>query len=381
MYDLPVGDRPSLQGNPDSSSPSRTAQPTRKKNSQPIQEPSPTPTTVREIPKRPEVVFREYRETGQGDAPPLPRLSVPTGKPAPSPKRPALGFLDAPINPQTPRRFNVISLFAGCGGSSLGYKWAGGKILAAIEWDKDAAATYRRNHEKTPVLERDIATVMGAELLALTGLAVGELDVLDGSPPCQGFSLAGRRNLDDPRNSLFREYARLLTEIRPRCLVMENVAGMVKGAHREIFADALRALKSAGYTVRAWLLDAMYFGVPQSRQRVIFLGVRPARHYTALRDIGIYRNEGRRYPTSVLTFDRDRPSHHPTAKPVNLCRWLVKTYSHPGQTVLDPFAGGGSTAVAALREGRNVIACELDAAYYEVMRARVAALDVDLETP
>ncbi len=188
--------------------------------------------------------------------------------------RPALDFIDRPINPDSPRCFNVISTFAGTGGSSLGYKWAGGRVLAAVEWDKDAVATYRRNHEGTPVLQRDIAGVTGAELLETAGVAEGALDVFDGSPPCQGFSTAGRRNFSDPRNDLFRQYVRLLRELRPRTFVMENVSGMVKGGMRAIFAEALRELKASGYVVRVWQLNAMYFGVPQSRERMIFIGVR-----------------------------------------------------------------------------------------------------------
>lgn len=84
--------------------------------------------------------------------------------------------------------FTYISTFAGCGGSSLGYKWAGGTGLAAVEFDANAAETYRLNFPATPVIERDIATVTAEELLELTGLEVGQLDILDGSPPCQGFS-------------------------------------------------------------------------------------------------------------------------------------------------------------------------------------------------
>ena len=95
-----------------------------------------------------------------------------------------LDFIDAPINPTTPRLFTVISTFAGGGGSSLGYKWAGGKVLAAVEWDENAVATYRLNHQGTPVLHRDITTVTVEELLELTNLQAGELDIFDGSPPC-----------------------------------------------------------------------------------------------------------------------------------------------------------------------------------------------------
>ena len=95
-----------------------------------------------------------------------------------------LDFIDASINPTSPRLFTVITTFAGIGGSSLGYKWAGGKVLAAVEWDENAVATYRLNHHGTPVLHRDIATVTAEELLELTGLQSGELDIFDGSPPC-----------------------------------------------------------------------------------------------------------------------------------------------------------------------------------------------------
>lgn len=185
-----------------------------------------------------------------------------------------LDFIDKPINPEGPYKFNVITTFAGCGGSSLGYKWAGGKVLAAVEWDQNAVDTYRLNHHGTPVLHRDIATVTADELLTLTGLKRGELDIFDGSPPCQGFSTAGKRDMTDDRNQLFREYVRLLNGLQPKVFVMENVSGMVKGKMKLIFVEILKELKAQGYKVSARLLNAMYFGVPQSRERMIFIGVR-----------------------------------------------------------------------------------------------------------
>lgn len=185
-----------------------------------------------------------------------------------------LDFVNMPINPETPRLFTLGSSFSGCGGSSLGMKWAGGKVLFAIEWDENAVVTYRLNHRDTPVLHRDIASVTIEELLDLTGLQPGELDVFEGSPPCQGFSTAGKRQIDDPRNSLFREYVRLLRGLQPKVFVMENVSGMVKGHMKHVFAIAMRELKASGYQVKCQLMNAMYFGVPQSRQRVIFIGVR-----------------------------------------------------------------------------------------------------------
>ncbi len=168
----------------------------------------------------------------------------------------------------------VISTFAGCGGSSLGYSMAGYRELLAVEWEQNAVDTFRLNFPDVPVYHGDIAKLSVDECLSLTGLQPGELDVFDGSPPCQGFSTAGKRQMDDERNQLFREYVRLLKGLRPKVFVMENVSGMVKGKMKLLFAEILRELKAAGYRVSARLLNAMYFHVPQSRQRMIFIGVR-----------------------------------------------------------------------------------------------------------
>lgn len=168
----------------------------------------------------------------------------------------------------------VISTFAGSGGSSLGYSMAGYRELLAVEWDQNAVDTFRLNFLDVPVWHGDIAKLSVEECLERAQVQPGELDVLDGSPPCQGFSTAGKREMSDPRNQLFREYVRLLRGLRPKVFVMENVSGMVKGKMKLIFADILRELKASGYLVSARLMNAMYFNVPQSRQRMIFVGVR-----------------------------------------------------------------------------------------------------------
>lgn len=168
----------------------------------------------------------------------------------------------------------VISLFAGCGGSSLGYSMAGFRELLAVEWDDNAVETFRLNFPRIPVFHGDIVKLSVEEILKMTGLEPMQLDVLDGSPPCQGFSTAGKRVMDDSRNSLFKEYVRLLRGLRPKVFVMENVSGMVKGKMKLIFVKILRELKASGYKVSARLLNAMWFNVPQSRQRMIFIGVR-----------------------------------------------------------------------------------------------------------
>lgn len=178
------------------------------------------------------------------------------------------------LTPRAADAPTVISTFAGCGGSSLGYSMAGFRELLAVEWDQNAVDTFRLNFPDVPVYHGDIAALSVDDCLARTGLKPGELDVFDGSPPCQGFSTAGKRIIDDPRNQLFREYVRLLRGLQPKVFVMENVSGMVKGKMKLIFADILRELKASGYQVSARLMNAMYFNVPQSRERMIFIGVR-----------------------------------------------------------------------------------------------------------
>ncbi len=176
-----------------------------------------------------------------------------------------------------PREANaptVISTFAGCGGSSLGYHMAGFRELLAVEWEQNAADTFRLNFPHVPLYHGDIAKLSVDECLRLASVKPGDLDVFDGSPPCQGFSTAGKREIGDARNQLFREYCRLLEGLRPRAFVMENVSGMVKGDFKIVFAEILRTLKGCGYRVKARLLNAMFFGVPQSRERMIFVGVR-----------------------------------------------------------------------------------------------------------
>ena len=168
----------------------------------------------------------------------------------------------------------VISTFAGAGGSSLGYSIAGYREMLAVEWDNNAVETFRLNFPEVPVYHGDICKLSVEECLRLAKVAPGELDVLDGSPPCQGFSTAGKRDMGDARNQLFREYVRLLRGLRPKVFVMENVSGMVKGKMKLIFAEIMRELKVSGYRVSARLMNAMYFHVPQSRERMIFIGVR-----------------------------------------------------------------------------------------------------------
>jgi len=168
----------------------------------------------------------------------------------------------------------VISMFAGCGGSSLGYKWAGFRELLAVDFDKNAVETFALNFPDVPVWNRDISTITAKEIFKACRIQKGELDVLDGSPPCQGFSLAGRRRVNDPRNDLFREFVRLITDLNPRVFVMENVAGMIKGRMKGRFLEIMQTLKALPYRVKCKSMNTKFYGVPQSRPRLIWIGVR-----------------------------------------------------------------------------------------------------------
>lgn len=168
----------------------------------------------------------------------------------------------------------VISTFAGCGGSSLGYHLAGFKELLAVEWDDNAVATFKLNFPSVPIYHGDIAKLSSDECMRLAGIKKGELDVFDGSPPCQGFSTAGKRKMTDPRNSLFKEYARLINDLQPKAFVMENVTGMVKGHMKQAYLQIIQTLRDCGYSAKGQVMNAMYYNVPQSRERVIIIGVR-----------------------------------------------------------------------------------------------------------
>lgn len=169
---------------------------------------------------------------------------------------------------------SVVSLFAGCGGSTLGYKWAGYRELLAVDFDRNSVETFRLNFPDIPVWKKDITKIKGDDILGFCGIDVGDLDLLDGSPPCQGFSTAGKRRVTDKRNDLVLHYIRLVDETKPKVFVMENVPGMVKGKMRGLFKEYTKKMKDIGYMVKCRLLNAMHYGVPQSRERLFWVGVR-----------------------------------------------------------------------------------------------------------
>lgn len=170
--------------------------------------------------------------------------------------------------------YTVISTFAGTGGSSLGYKWAGFKELLAIDFDPHAVECFRLNFPEVTMWHRDIKSVSAQEIFDFCKIKEGGLDIFDGSPPCQGFSTAGKRQVSDDRNDLFKEYVRLIEGLKPKVFVMENVTGMIKGVMKGKFKEILGILKALPYSIKCKQMNAKYYGVPQSRERLIFIGVR-----------------------------------------------------------------------------------------------------------
>ena len=180
----------------------------------------------------------------------------------------------------------VASTFSGCGGSSLGYRMAGYRVLWASEFVDAARASYVASASGAAVVDgRGLRLVTAEDVFAATGMAKGELDLLDGSPPCASFSLSGNRAKDwgkakrysdttQRTDDLFLEFARLLRGLQPRCFVAENVAGLVTGVAKGHFLEILAALKGCGYRVECRVVDAQWLGVPQARRRTIFVGVR-----------------------------------------------------------------------------------------------------------
>ncbi|MDR6689979.1 DNA (cytosine-5)-methyltransferase 1 [Microbacterium sp. 1154] len=181
--------------------------------------------------------------------------------------------LGLPVEQRGP---TVIDLFSGAGGLSLGFEQAGFRIVAGTDYDPDAMATYARNFPNAIAVTGDIRNDSVKDRVFALG---SDVDVIIGGPPCQAFSQVRNhsRLIDDPRNSLYREFVRVVDMVEPRAFVMENVPGMDQmGVREQVRSDLALGGK---YIVSSTLLDAAEFGVPQTRKRLVFVGVH--------RDLGV----------------------------------------------------------------------------------------------
>lgn len=174
----------------------------------------------------------------------------------------------------TKKTYNVIDLFSGCGGFSFGFEQAGYKILLGVDIWQEALKTFKKNHKDSKVLEADLSLLPTEKILNKCNVSKQDIDVIIGGPPCQGFSLSGFRQEDDPRNQLYKSFVRVVKDIQPKAFVMENVPGLVKLFKGKAKDEIISHFESIGYNVTYKILMASEYGVPQNRKRVFFVGLK-----------------------------------------------------------------------------------------------------------
>lgn len=167
-----------------------------------------------------------------------------------------------------------IDLFAGAGGITDGLRQAGIETVFANEFDSNAAKTFSHNHPEVILSTKSIIDLSSDEVISATGLKVGELDLLTGGPPCQGFSISGLRVIDDPRNFLYKEYVRLVCGLKPTTFIFENVVGITSLNDGLILEQILQDFDDLNYTCSYKIVNCVEYGLPQRRQRFFIIGNR-----------------------------------------------------------------------------------------------------------
>ena len=167
----------------------------------------------------------------------------------------------------------LVDLFCGAGGLSKGFEWAGFDIVAANDNYREACETYRINHAQTNLVEGDITN---KDIKNALYKAIGNIkaDIIVGGPPCQGFSYAGKRFIDDPRNFLFREFVDVVKKVKPPIFLLENVEGIITSNEGKTFESIKESFKALGYKLAGKKIHAVTYGVPQKRKRIVLIGVK-----------------------------------------------------------------------------------------------------------
>lgn len=210
-------------------------------------------------------------------------------------------------------KYNVIDLFSGCGGLSLGFEMAGFKVNLAIDNWEDALVTYRYNHKGTNTLNADLLQLDPKEIEENYNLH--NISVIIGGPPCQGFSVAGKRIIDDDRNKLYKSFVRFVKHFQPKAFVMENVPNILSIGDGVVKNAIIKDFSELGYTISYKVLISSDYGVPQNRRRAIFVGLRNKKYlfpdptvtektttYEALSDLPEDTvDDGACYPVSPLS--------------------------------------------------------------------------------
>ena len=170
----------------------------------------------------------------------------------------------------------AVDLFAGVGGMTLGFEQAGFDVLASVEIDPIHCATHEYNFPMWSAICATVINISGNDIRERSQIGDREVDVVFGGPPCQGFSLMGKRAFDDPRNQLVSHFMRLVKELNANYFVMENVKGLTLGNHRQFLDEVIENFESNGYNILSpyRVLDASHFGVPQHRERLFLIGCR-----------------------------------------------------------------------------------------------------------
>lgn len=171
------------------------------------------------------------------------------------------------------KKYNVLDLFCGAGGLSLGFQLAGYNIVGGIDFKKDAIATHDKNFKKSNSICGDITQITNEEVMKLFG--DGKVDVIIGGPPCQGFSAGNRQQIEnDPRNKLFFEFIRFVRLLKPKAIVIENVRQILTKDNGFAKNKIFEILNDLDYNVDVRVLNASEYGVPQSRNRAVFIGIK-----------------------------------------------------------------------------------------------------------
>lgn len=186
-----------------------------------------------------------------------------------------LDFLNFSQVKVSSNQLTYIDLFSGSGGFSLGFDNMGFKNIFSIDIESSFCETYKYNFPSHNLIQKDIAELSSDDLTQL--VEKNKIDVIIGGPPCQGFSIAGnigRKFIDDPRNKLFKEFVRIVSFVKPKMFVMENVARLYNHNKGETRKEIISDFENLGYKVKCEILNSADFGVPQIRKRIIFIGTR-----------------------------------------------------------------------------------------------------------
>jgi DNA (cytosine-5)-methyltransferase 1 len=173
------------------------------------------------------------------------------------------------------KEYLACDFFAGCGGLSEGLEQAGLKVAVANEINKHASMTYKINHPNTKMIEKDIRKVKAREVIDITG---PDIFLVAGGPPCQGVSIAGRKDINDPRNLLFKEFIKMVGKLEPRFFLMENVTGLLIINKGNFIREIEKHFEDIGYFVSKRTFNSIDFNVPQSRRRIFIIGSRKGKY-------------------------------------------------------------------------------------------------------